>query len=74
MFDAGTAGVISTILMLMAIIGIGWWAFAPRRKKRFDDASKLPFADDPNDRNIPNSNGDRTAGDGHDSDDAEKRN
>ena len=37
---------ISVFLMLFAIIGIGWWAFSPRRKKRFDDAANLPFADE----------------------------
>lgn len=46
MFDAGTLGVISTLLMIPAIIGIAWWAFAPRRKKRFEDAANLPFADE----------------------------
>ncbi len=33
-------------LMLLAIIGVGWWAFAPRRKKRFEDDAMLPFADE----------------------------
>lgn len=37
---------ISVFLMLFAIIGISWWAFSPRRKKRFDDAANLPFADE----------------------------
>lgn len=49
MADTGTLGAISTVLMLFAIVGVGWWAFSPRRKKRFDDASQVPFAEDPND-------------------------
>lgn len=37
---------ISTIFVMIAFIGICWWAFAPRRKKRFEDAASLPFADE----------------------------
>lgn len=48
--DAGTLGAISTVLVTLAFAGVCWWAFAPRRKKRFDDASKVPFAEDENDR------------------------
>lgn len=44
--DQGTLGAISTVLVTIAFIGICWWAFSPRRKKRFDDAANLPFADD----------------------------
>jgi cytochrome c oxidase cbb3-type subunit 4 len=73
MFDAGTLGAISTVLMMLAIIGIGWWAFAPRRKKRFDDASKLPFADDPNDRKTSQKNSDHNNRDQDSSGAAEKR-
>ncbi|MEC8428430.1 MAG: cbb3-type cytochrome c oxidase subunit 3 [Pseudomonadota bacterium] len=36
----------STVLMMITFIGICWWAFAPRRKKRFEDAANLPFADE----------------------------
>jgi cytochrome c oxidase cbb3-type subunit 4 len=39
---------LSTVLMMIAFIGICWWAFAPKRKKRFDDAANLPFADEDN--------------------------
>lgn len=47
MFDSSVLAIISTLLMVPAIIGIAWWAFAPRRKRRFRDAAQLPFADDP---------------------------
>lgn len=36
----------STVLMMIAFIGICWWAFAPRRKERFSDAANLPFDDE----------------------------
>lgn len=47
--DAGTLGTISTLLVTVAFAAVCWWAFAPRRKKRFEDASKLPFERDAND-------------------------
>jgi len=38
---------ITTIfLMMIAFSGVCWWAFAPRRKKRFEEAANLPFADE----------------------------
>lgn len=79
MFESGTLGIISTLLMVPAIIGIAWWAFAPRRKKRFDDAANLPFADEAGQHNTgqqqpstddPEENG-QTTGNG---DGADKRN
>lgn len=36
----------STVLMMLAFAGICWWAFSPRRKKRFIDAANLPFEDE----------------------------
>lgn len=46
MMDAGTLGAISTVLVMVAFFGVCWWAFAPKRKKRFEEDAKLPFADD----------------------------
>lgn len=37
---------LSTVFVMIAFIGICWWAFAPRRKQRFKDAANLPFADE----------------------------
>lgn len=37
---------LSLFFMAAAIIGVGWWAFSPKRKARFKDAANLPFADD----------------------------
>lgn len=38
-------GVLTLILMIM-FIGIVAWAYSGKRKKRFDEAANLPFADD----------------------------
>lgn len=37
---------LSTILVMLAFIGVCWWAFAPKRRKKFDEAAQLPFADE----------------------------
>jgi cytochrome c oxidase cbb3-type subunit 4 len=44
--DINTLRSISPILVLLAFIGVCWWAFSPRRRKRFEEAAKLPFADE----------------------------
>ena len=35
-----------TALSLISFIGIVVWAYGPGNKKRFEEAAKLPFADD----------------------------
>lgn len=37
---------LSTILVMIAFFGVCWWAFAPKRRKKFDEAAQLPFADE----------------------------
>ena len=37
---------LSTVLVAVAFAGVCWWAFAPSRRKRFEDDAKLPFADE----------------------------
>ena len=37
---------LSSVLVALALIGITWWAFSPKRKKQFEDAANLPFADE----------------------------
>ena len=44
--DINTWRGISTILVAIAFIAICWWAFSPKRKKKFEDAANLPFADE----------------------------
>ncbi|QKX17723.1 cbb3-type cytochrome c oxidase subunit 3 [Microbulbifer sp. YPW1] len=37
---------IGVVLGSLAFLGICWWAFSPKRKKRFEEDAKLPFADE----------------------------
>ncbi|ABD81680.1 CcoQ/FixQ family Cbb3-type cytochrome c oxidase assembly chaperone [Saccharophagus degradans] len=36
---------LSVVFMFIAFAGVCWWAFAPSRKKRFEEDANLPFAD-----------------------------
>jgi len=45
--DINTLRSFSPVLVLLAFIGICWWAFSPKRRKRFEEAANLPFADEP---------------------------
>jgi len=44
--DLNLARSIITVLSLVAFVGIVVWAYGSRRKSRFDEAARLPFADD----------------------------
>jgi cytochrome c oxidase cbb3-type subunit 4 len=35
-----------TIVLLIAFLAIVWWAYSKKRKKSFDEAANLPFADE----------------------------
>jgi cytochrome c oxidase cbb3-type subunit 4 len=48
--DSGTVSGIITVVFMVVFVGIVWWAFGKRNKQRFEDAGKLPFAED-DDRN-----------------------
>lgn len=37
---------LSTLLLMMAFIGVCFWAYSAKRKNAFEEAAKLPFADD----------------------------
>ncbi|AMX03037.1 CcoQ/FixQ family Cbb3-type cytochrome c oxidase assembly chaperone [Microbulbifer thermotolerans] len=37
---------IAVVLGALAFLAICWWAFSPKRKKRFEEDAKLPFADE----------------------------
>ena len=37
---------ISTAFLMAAFIGLCIWAYSSKRKKTFDEAANLPFADD----------------------------
>ena len=36
----------STVLLMITFIGMCFWAYDKKRKKSFDDAANLPFADE----------------------------
>ena len=37
---------LSTLFLMIAFIGLCFWAYSRKRKKTFDEAALLPFADD----------------------------
>ncbi len=41
---------IATALILLAFIGLCVWAYSKKRKKAFDEAANLPFADEDQDQ------------------------
>jgi cytochrome c oxidase cbb3-type subunit 4 len=45
--DIGTLRGLGTILVFVAMIAIILWAYSSKRKKSFDEAANLPFADEP---------------------------
>lgn len=44
--DIGTFRGITTLLIMVAFLGVVFWAYSKRRKKDFDEAKNLPFADE----------------------------
>lgn len=46
--DINTLRGLSVIFVFIAFMGVCWWAFSPKRKKKFEEAANLPFADDDN--------------------------
>ena len=49
--DINDLRVISTVMLMVAFIGVWVWAWSKKRKKDFDEAANLPFADDVEHRN-----------------------
>lgn len=45
--DINTLRGLSTVFVFLAFAGVCWWAFSPKRRKKFDEAANLPFADEP---------------------------
>ena len=37
---------LSTLFMLVAFLGLCFWAYSSKRNKTFDEAANLPFADE----------------------------
>ena len=44
--DLGDLRGLSTVFCMLAFAGVVYWAYGPSRKKHFDDAAELPFAED----------------------------
>lgn len=36
-----------TAVSFVVFVGIVWWAWSARNKSRFEEAARLPFAEDP---------------------------
>lgn len=36
---------LATVLCMIGFLAVVYWAYSPARKKRFDEAAQLPFAD-----------------------------
>jgi cytochrome c oxidase cbb3-type subunit 4 len=45
--DIGTLRGLGTLVVMLAFIGLAIWVFSGRRQRDFEQASLLPFADDP---------------------------
>ncbi|ORC60706.1 cbb3-type cytochrome C oxidase subunit 3 [Pseudomonas floridensis] len=45
--DIGMIRGLGTLVVMVAFVGLTLWVFSPNRKAQFDDATLLPFADDP---------------------------
>ncbi|AGZ36096.1 CcoQ/FixQ family Cbb3-type cytochrome c oxidase assembly chaperone [Pseudomonas sp. SWI6] len=45
--DIGMIRGLGTVVVMVAFVGLALWVFSPRRKREFDEATLLPFADDP---------------------------
>ncbi|MBG6127092.1 cytochrome c oxidase cbb3-type subunit 4 [Pseudomonas sp. M5] len=47
LMDIGMIRGLGTVVVMVAFVGLALWVFNPRRKQEFDEATQLPFADDP---------------------------
>ena len=44
--DINTLRGLATVIVMVTFLAICVWAFSSKRKKAFDEAANLPFADD----------------------------
>lgn len=47
---------LSTAFLLVSFIGLCFWAYSKKRRKDFDEAANLPFADEERDPHTPREN------------------
>jgi cytochrome c oxidase cbb3-type subunit 4 len=48
--DIGTVRGIITLLLMLAFVGVVFWAYSKRRKADFDEMAQLPFRENPSDK------------------------
>jgi cytochrome c oxidase cbb3-type subunit 4 len=44
--DPAVVRALGTLTLFLAFVGLCLWAWAPSQKRRFDEASRLPFLDE----------------------------
>ena len=44
---------LSTLFLFFAFLGLCIWAYSSKRKKSFDEAANLPFADEGDTEHVP---------------------
>jgi cytochrome c oxidase cbb3-type subunit 4 len=48
--DIGTMRGLVTLLLMLAFVGLVFWAYSKRRKADFDEMAQLPFREYPTDK------------------------
>ena len=48
--DIGTVRGLVTLFLMLAFIGLVFWAYSKRRKADFDEMANLPFDENPSDK------------------------
>ncbi len=48
--DEGTLRGLATLGALLAFVGVIWWAYSGRQRRKFEEAARMPLEDD-SDRN-----------------------
>lgn len=48
--EAGLISSVVTVVFFLLFIGIVWWAYHRGNRKRFDEAARLPFEEDADER------------------------
>jgi len=48
--DIGTVRGIITLVLMLAFVGLVFWAYSKRRKADFDEMAQLPFREHPSDK------------------------
>ena len=44
--DAGALRGIGTLVLMVSFVVLCLWAYSPRQKRRFEEAARLPLAED----------------------------